>query len=190
MKAAKNPVYALGHSTRPIEEFVDLLQAHGIQLLCDIRTIPKSRRNRQFSRESLEKELPRHQIRYRHLKGLGGLRRPEKNSINAAWRNSSFRGYADYMQTEGFDISLAALIELSGKKKTAVMCAEGNPYRCHRLLVADALTAQGVPVMHICSRKTAKPHQITAFARVKGKRITYPESKTRRLPRPASRVSQ
>ncbi len=169
-------IYAIGHSTRPLEDFVALLKAHGITLLADIRTIPKSRTNPQFNRESLETELPKAGIRYEHLKELGGLRRPAKDSINTAWQNTSFRGYADYMQTPEFASALQGLMELATGERVAIMCAEGNPFRCHRLLVADALTARGVHVLHISSRKTAKEHHVTPFARVEGTRVTYPQN--------------
>ncbi len=169
-------IYAIGHSTRPLEDFVALLKAHGITLLADIRTIPKSRTNPQFNRESLESELPKAGIRYEHLKELGGLRRPAKDSINTAWQNTSFRGYADYMQTPEFASALQGLTELATGERVAIMCAEGNPFRCHRLLVADALTARDVQVLHISSRKTAKEHHITPFAHVEGTRVTYPQN--------------
>lgn len=170
----KLPVYAIGHSTRPLEELAELLHAHGVKLLCDIRSIPKSRHNPQYNKNNLSKELPEYKIRYRHLKALGGLRRTSPDSVNTAWKNASFRGYADYMQTEDFEKALKSLIERSQKTPLAIMCAEGNPYRCHRLLVADALTAHKIPVLHISSRKSARPHQLTAFAKVRGKKVTYP----------------
>lgn len=169
-----SPVYAIGHSTRSLDQFADLLQAHGVELLCDIRTIPRSRRNPQFNRENLRRTLPRRGIRYRHLKGLGGLRRASKESVNQAWQNSGFRGYADYMQTEDFRDALEQLIGLSRSARCAVMCAEGNPFRCHRRLLADALIVRGVPVRHITSRKSAREHALTAFARVRKGSVTYP----------------
>ncbi len=168
-------IYAIGHSIHPLDEFVELLQAHGITLLADIRTIPRSRRNPQFSLENLEKELPKVGIKYRHLPDLGGLRRSSKESINVAWENASFRGYADYMQTRTFVHALRGLMQLAKGERVAIMCAEGNPFRCHRLLVSDALTARGVRVLHISSRKTAREHQITRFACVEGTRVTYPK---------------
>ncbi len=167
-------VYAIGHSTRSLEDFVEILQAHGITLVADIRTVPKSRHNPQFSLESLEQELPRHGIQYRHLKDLGGLRHARQDSINTGWENASFRGYADYMSSPEFHAALGNLIELAGEQKVAIMCAEGNPFRCHRSLVADALTVRGVTVLHISSRKSAKEHRLTPFAHVEGTRITYP----------------
>jgi uncharacterized protein (DUF488 family) len=167
-------IYAVGHSTRPLDKFVELLQAHHVETLADIRTVPRSRTNPQFNRDHLERELPRGGIRYIHLKDLGGLRRPQKESMNLGWENSSFRGYADYMQTVEFEAALVELIQIGERSRTAIMCAEGNPFRCHRNLVADALTAHGVAVYHISSRKTARPHQLTPFARIQGTRVSYP----------------
>lgn len=167
-------IYAIGHSTHPIEKFIELLQAHGIQILADIRTIPRSRHNPQFNSDALAGELLEAGIRYVHLQELGGLRRPRPDSPNNAWENTSFRGYADYMQTREFASALDELVELASGGKTAIMCAEGNPFRCHRQLVADALTARGIPVSHIASRKTARPHAMTPFARVDAGRVSYP----------------
>ncbi|MGE5264512.1 MAG: DUF488 family protein [Acidobacteriota bacterium] len=169
-------IYAIGHSTRPLDDFVELLKAHGITLLADIRTIPRSRHNPQFNRESLERELPKKGIQYRHLAELGGLRHSSRDSINLGWQNSSFRGYADYMQTRAFASAIRRLMELAKGERVAIMCAEGNPFRCHRLLVADALTVRGVHVLHISSRKSAKEHRLTSFAHAEGTRITYPSS--------------
>jgi uncharacterized protein (DUF488 family) len=175
-------IYAIGHSTRPLNKFVELLQAHQIQILADIRTLPRSRTNPQFNQENLARELPSAGIRYLHLRALGGLRRPAKDSKNLALENSGFRGYADYMQTPEFDAALDDLVRIGLGGRTAIMCAEGNPFRCHRTLVADALTARGVKVFHIVSRKTARPHALTSFAQVQGARVTYPASATLSLP--------
>lgn len=169
-----NSIFAIGHSTRPIEQFIALLAAHDIHTLADIRTVPKSRHNPQFSQDALAVELPAAGVRYVQLRGLGGLRRPMPNSPNGGWENSSFRGYADYMQTPEFEAALEELIRLSGEGNVAMMCAEGNPFRCHRRLVADALVARGIPVYHILSRKTARPHVLTPFAHVQDGRVTYP----------------
>ncbi len=169
-------IYAIGHSTRSLDDFIALLKAHGITLLADIRTIPRSRTNPQFNLESLSAELPKAGIAYRHLKELGGLRRPAKDSTNTGWQNLSFRGDADYMQTREFAGAVRRLMELAKGERVAIMCAEGNPFRCHRHLVADALTARGVHVLHISSRKTAKEHRLTRFAHVEGTRVTYPAS--------------
>ena len=168
-------IYAIGHSTLPLDKFAEILKAHEITLLADIRTIPKSRHNPQFNVESLSLELPKIGIQYRHLKELGGLRHPSKDSINGGWENASFRGYADYMQTQEFAHALDELLKLAEGERVAIMCAEGNPFRCHRSLVADALTARGVSVLHISSRKSAKAHVLTTFAKVEGTRVTYPK---------------
>jgi uncharacterized protein (DUF488 family) len=167
-------IFAIGHSTRRLSEFVSILQAHSVNLLVDIRTIPKSRHNPQFNQDFLRKKLQAKNIRYVHLKELGGLRYAAKDSVNKGWRNPSFRGFADYMQTEAFSEGLRKLIELGKEKKVAMMCAEGNPFRCHRSLVADALTIRKVKVFHISSRTSAREHVLTKFAVVKGKKITYP----------------
>ena len=167
-------IFAIGHSTRPLDKFIELLQAHQIKILADIRTVPRSRANPQFNQETLARELPNAGIRYIHMKRLGGLRRPQPDSQNVGWENTSFRAYAHYMQSEEFERALAELLQVAQEGRTAIMCAEGNPFRCHRTLVADALTARGVKVFHISSRKTARPHQLTPFARVEGARVTYP----------------
>ncbi len=167
-------ILTVGHSTHPIEEFLELLKAHGIEQLIDVRTIPKSRRNPQYNTEELAKSLQQAHIHYRHMPGLGGLRHPRKDSINSAWQNDSFRGYADYMQTPPFEASLRELIEASKLQRTAIMCAEAVPWRCHRSLIADALLARGIEVADILTKKPAKPHTLTSFARVDGERVTYP----------------
>lgn len=167
-------VYTIGHSTHSAEEFLRILRAHSIELLADIRTIPRSRRNPQFESAELGRFLSDHGMEYTHLPGLGGLRHARKDSINTAWQNDSFRGYADYMQTTGFEEALQDLIEKAKQKRTAVMCAEAVPWRCHRSLVADALVARGFDVLHILSEKSAKPHILTGFAHVDGLSITYP----------------
>jgi uncharacterized protein (DUF488 family) len=167
-------ILTIGHSTHPIEKFLALLRAHGVEQLIDIRTIPKSRRNPQFNREELAATLNGAHIRYEHMPGLGGLRHPREDSINTAWRNASFRGYADYMQTPQFDASLRKLIAAASERHTVIMCAEAVPWRCHRSLVADALGARGIPVEHIMNETTRKPHAYTPFARIDGEIVTYP----------------
>jgi len=167
-------VLSVGHSTRPIEAFLDLLRAHGVRVLADIRTVPRSRHNPQFERTALEKTLPGAGIRYAHLPKLGGLRRPRPDSQNAAWRNASFRGFADHMQTEEFEEGLSELRSLAGSGTVALLCAEAVPWRCHRSLVADALLARGARVEHIVGRERLEPHRMTPFARVEGERVTYP----------------
>ena len=164
----------MGHSTRSIRRFTEVLQAHGVKTLVDIRTIPKSRHNPQFNGNDLALSLSLAGISYIHLKELGGLRHPAKESKNTGWRNASFRGFADYMQTEEFAAGLERLGRLARESRTAVMCAEGNPFRCHRSLVADALTARGAQVIHISSRREGKPHNMTPFAHVRGTTLHYP----------------
>ncbi|HET8719752.1 MAG TPA: DUF488 domain-containing protein [Candidatus Nitrosotenuis sp.] len=167
-------IFAVGHSTREIKSFLELLKAHSIDLLVDIRTIPRSRHNPQFNEENLKKALKDNTIDYIHLTGLGGLRHPHKDSINYGWRNASFRGFADYMQTEEFESSLEELIDLGKKHVVAIMCAEGNPFRCHRSLVADALLARHIKTLHISSVKSSREHALTPFAKVENHKITYP----------------
>jgi uncharacterized protein (DUF488 family) len=167
-------IFTIGHSTLPVEKFLATLEAHGVRQLVDVRTIPKSRRNPQFGQEELTATLAQHGIRYIHLAGLGGLRHPRKDSINTGWKNASFRGYADYMQTPAFAESLTRLIGLSAAGSTAIMCAEAVPWRCHRSLIADALLARGIAVEHIMSATSRKPHAYTPFARVEGESVTYP----------------
>jgi uncharacterized protein (DUF488 family) len=159
-------VYTIGHSTRPVEATIAMLRAHGVARLVDIRTIPGSRRNPQYGRAALARALEAAGIAYEHRPGLGGLRRPRPDSPNAAWRNASFRGYADYMQTDAFRAALAALLESAARETIAVMCAEALPWRCHRSLLADALLARGVDVRHIMGETEAKPHALTPFGRV------------------------
>lgn len=169
-------VYTIGHSNRTIGEFVGLLQAYGIELVADVRTIPKSRHNPQFNEEELRADLLKCNIGYIHLKGLGGLRHTTKASVNTAWRNSSFRGYADYMQTPEFGKSVEQLAKIAAEKQTAIMCAEAVPWRCHRSLIGDALTIRDIKVQDIMSEKTSKPHKLTWFAKVSKEDglITYP----------------
>ncbi|MGH9686419.1 MAG: DUF488 family protein [Candidatus Acidiferrales bacterium] len=167
-------IFTIGHSTRPIEDFIKLLQAHGVKQLIDIRTIPKSRHNPQFNGDALAAALRAARIRYVHLKELGGLRHARKDSVNLGWRNASFRGFADYMQTPEFAAALDRAIELAKLRPSALMCAEAVPWRCHRSLVADALLVRGIRVEHIISAAAPKPHSLTTFARVDGMCVTYP----------------
>ena len=175
-------ILTIGHSTRLLEEFIALLKAHGVKQLVDVRTIPRSRHNPQFNRDTLSTKLRNARIGYRHIKGLGGLRHPRKNSPNTAWRNAGFRGFADYMQTTEFADNLQSLIELAKKKPLAIMCAEAVPWRCHRSLISDALTVRGVAVEHITNRTTRHAHKLTPFAHVDGIRIVYPAESTPDLP--------
>jgi len=170
----KPTIFTIGHSTRTLEEFIAILKARNIETLVDVRTIPRSRHNPQFNKESLPKELKKAGIGYVPISGLGGLRKAEKDSLNSGWRNASFRGFADYMQTKEFEQNLKELINLGKKERLALMCAEALPCRCHRSLISDALLVRGVPAEHIYSATNSKPHTLTSFAKVKGTRITYP----------------
>jgi uncharacterized protein (DUF488 family) len=167
-------IFTVGHSTRPIAQFIELLTAHGVQRLEYVRTIPQSRHNPQFGREQLSASLERAGIHYTHMPGLGGLRRPRKDSINTGWRNASFRGYADYMQTPPFEETLNRCIELANAEQIALMCAEAIPWRCHRSLIADALLARGIDAREITNTTDARPHALTPWARVQGTKVTYP----------------
>jgi uncharacterized protein (DUF488 family) len=178
--AKKFEVFTIGHSTRPIEEFVELLNAHGVKRVIDVRTIPRSRHNPQFNRESLKASLQAAKIGYTNIKKLGGLRHPKPDSINLGWRNSGFRGFADYMQTPEFEAALERAIKLAKTKPSVLMCAEAVPWRCHRSLIADALAVRKIPVKHIVSASRAQAHKITPFALVRGSRITYPDETIRR----------
>ena len=167
-------IFTVGHSTLPIADFISLLRAYGIHSLADIRTVPRSRHNPQFNSDSLATELGKAGIEYTPLGALGGLRRPRKDSPNGGWRNESFRGYADYMQTNDFIRGLDELIDLSRQQRTAMMCAEAVPWRCHRSLVADALLVRGIPAVEILSPANWRFHKLTPFAHVEGRSITYP----------------
>ena len=167
-------IYTIGHSTHTIEDFIALLKHHGITELVDVRTIPKSRHNPQFNEPELAHVLRNHHIGYRHEKDLGGLRHAHKDSINTAWENLSFRGYADYMQTTAFAHGLQKLIEIAHHKTVAIMCAEAVPWRCHRSLIGDALLVHGFVVEDIFSMTSVKPHKLTPWAVVHGTQITYP----------------
>jgi uncharacterized protein (DUF488 family) len=170
----KMKIFTIGHSTRSIEDFVKLLRAYGIQQVIDIRTIPKSRHNPQFNQAVLRKALKNRRIAYRHMKGLGGLRHAHKDSINIAWENASFRGFADYMQTDEFAKNIDKLIGYARKKRVVIMCAEAVPWRCHRSLIGDALLVRNINVENIMSPTSVKPHEITPWAKVKGKKVFYP----------------
>ncbi|HEX7115812.1 MAG TPA: DUF488 domain-containing protein [Steroidobacter sp.] len=173
-RSETSPVFTVGHSTRPTEELIGLLKSHGVKRLIDVRTVPRSRRNPQFNRENFPAALEAEGITYTHMPGLGGFRRPRSDSPNLGWHNLSFRGYADYMQTDEFEQHLAELIEWARACPVAVMCAEAVPWRCHRSLIADALLVRGVPVEEIVSPARTQPHKLTSFARVEGTKVTYP----------------
>lgn len=170
----KTLVYTIGHSTRSADAFVALLKAHGVRCLVDVRTVARSRHNPQFNEDALATTLGEHGIRYERMAGLGGFRRTTAESPNTGWRNLSFRGYADYMQTPAFAENLDALIALARECAVAIMCAEAVPWRCHRSLVADALLVHGVEAEEITSETKTTPHRLTPFARVEGTAIRYP----------------
>jgi uncharacterized protein (DUF488 family) len=167
-------IYTIGHSTRPIEEFIAMLKARGIELLVDIRTIPKSAHNPQYMQGALRESLEAAGIRYEYMKDLGGLRSSKKDSVNMGWRNKSFRNYADYMQGDAFKEGVEELIGKAKEARTAIMCAEAVPWRCHRSLVGDALLVRNVKVVDIMSLSSEKEHALTSFVHVEGTEITYP----------------
>ena len=167
-------VHTIGHSTRPLEDFIGTLRAHDISSLVDIRTVPKSRHNPQFHIDSLSRTLPAVGIEYRHLPSLGGLRQPRRDSPNRGWRNVSFRGYADHMGTPEFAAGIEELLAVARMHPTAIMCAEAVPWRCHRSLVGDALLVRGIEVIDIYDESKATPETLTRFAVVDGLSITYP----------------
>jgi len=167
-------IYTIGHSNRPIEEFLALLQKHRIEQLVDVRLFPGSRTNPQFGREALQHSLNAAGIAYVHEPRLGGRRRAAKDSTNTGWRNTSFRGYADHMATREFKAALASLVALAGERTTTVMCAEAVPWRCHRFLIADALTHAGWRVLHITGSAKPSQHTFTPFMRVRRGELTYP----------------
>ena len=171
-------IFTVGHSTLPIEQFIALMRTYGITCVADIRTVPRSRHNPQFNGDALGGVLKTDDIEYTPLPALGGLRHARKDSPNTGWRNKSFRGYADYMQTEGFAEGLATLIHMSRQKRTAIMCAEAVPWRCHRSLVADALGVRGIPAVEILSQTSYRLHKLTPFAHVEGTHITYPREQS------------
>jgi uncharacterized protein (DUF488 family) len=167
-------ILTIGHSTRRIDVFIRLLRAHGVQRVVDVRTVPRSQHNPQFNRDQLSPALHRAKIHYRHMPGLGGLRHARPDSANTGWRNASFRGYADYMQTTEFQDSLARCIDLAKQERVVLMCAESVPWRCHRSLIADALLARGIEASEITSGICMRPHELTAWAWVEGRQVTYP----------------
>lgn len=167
-------VLTIGHSTRSAEDFIDLLKTHGVKMIIDVRTVPRSRHNPQFNMDTLPQALKSVRIGYKHMPGLGGLRHALRDSPNMGWHNSSFRGFADYMQTKEFEQNLEKLIRLAQRKKCCLMCAESVPWRCHRSLIADALHVRGITIGHIMTNRPPQPHKLTPFARVDGIQITYP----------------
>jgi uncharacterized protein (DUF488 family) len=169
-------LWTIGHSTKLIEDFLALLRSYGIQCLVDVRTVPRSRHNPQYDTEALAAHLKSAKLTYVHMPQLGGLKKAKKDSVNVGWKNASFRGYADYMQSEQFQRALEQLMAESRKRPTAVMCAEAVPWRCHRSLIADALLIRGWAVRHIMTKTKADTHRLTRFAVVEADRITYPSA--------------
>lgn len=166
-------LYTLGHSTRSTDEFLTLLWENGVRRLLDVRAVPRSRHNPQYNTEILSRTLAAADIAYTHLPALGGLRKPRKDSVNMGWRNDSFRGYADYMQSGEFHRALDDLLTAAAEP-AALMCAEADPWRCHRLLIADAASLRGIEVRHILALGKWQPHKLPPFALVDGLIITYP----------------
>jgi len=170
----KNTVFTIGHSTRPLEDFVELIKNHNIKSVIDIRTIPRSRHNPHFNADTLPNTLGKAGFSYQHMAGLGGLRHTHPDSPNSGWRNTTFRGFADYIQTPEFEENLEVLISLAQKEIIVLMCAEAVPWRCHRSLIADALVMRGITVEHILSRASCRAHVLTPWAQIQGNLITYP----------------
>jgi uncharacterized protein (DUF488 family) len=166
-------IWTVGHSTRSAEDFNEVLRAHNIETLVDVRSFPGSRRYPQFNKEELSTALPAAGIEYIHMRNLGGRRRARKNSINTAWRNESFRGYADYMESSEFREGIEELLEAGRKKSTTIMCAESLWWRCHRSLIADFLKARDVEVIHILDAKKTEIHPYTTAARIVDGRLSY-----------------
>jgi uncharacterized protein (DUF488 family) len=175
-RQARPTVFTIGHSNRTLGEFIRLLQAHAITCVVDVRTVPRSRHNPQFNGDTLPVSLSAAGIGYVHRAQLGGLRRPASHSPNTGWRNASFRGYADYMQTPEFASALDELIPLANQGRIALMCAEAVPWRCHRSLIADALLVRGIPVEDILGLDRRQTHQLTPFAKVADGRLLYPDA--------------
>ena len=184
-------IMTIGHSTHTLEEFIRLLQAHGTTCVVDVRTVPRSRHNPQFNKTSLPRSLKKASLGYVHTPGLGGLRHAKRDSPNVGWRNASFRGYADYMQTPEFAQSLEELIRLANQDRIVLMCAEAVPWRCHRSLIADALLVRGIRTEDIMSPTRRHVHTLTPFAKVRGTTITYPAEASRSTPKkPSAKRSQ
>ncbi len=167
-------IFTIGHSTRTWDDFVAILKSHNIQALADVRRFPGSRRHPHFNAGAMKDALPRDAIQYLPMPALGGRRPAQPDSPNTAWRNASFRGYADYMRTPEFLSALDSLQSIASEKPTAFMCAEALPWQCHRSLIADALLIRGWEVLDIYDARQIKPHTLTKFAKVRGTEITYP----------------
>ena len=166
-------IYTVGHSSRSLDEFIRLLKAHGVDMLVDIRKLPGSNKYPHFNQDELAASLARVGIGYIYLEELGGRRKPSKDSQNTAWRNRSFRAYADHMETDEFKRGVDELLGYAREKRVSIMCSEAVWWRCHRALVADYLKAAGVTVCHIMSEAAAKPHPYTSAAKVAGNKLSY-----------------
>ena len=166
-------VWTIGHSTLAIEDFLRLLQTSEIRRLADVRSFPGSRRYPQFNKDHLQLSLAANQIEYVHLPELGGRRRARPDSINMSWRNESFRGYADYMETHGFELGMSKLLDLAAQRRTAIMCAESLWWRCHRSLISDYLKVKGIEVVHIIAGGKSEPHPYTSAARIVDGELSY-----------------
>jgi len=173
-KAPETVVLTIGHSTRTLEEFVQLIEVYGLTLVVDVRTVPRSRHNPHFNKETLPTSLKHYGVRYIHMPEIGGLRHPKHESVNTAWKNSGFRGYADYMQTQEFAVSLLKIVALARENRLALMCAEALPWRCHRNLISDALVVRNLKVEHIIGKDSVINHELNSLAQVEGTKITYP----------------
>ena len=169
-------VFTVGHSTRSLEELVEMLDAHGVRAIADVRRFPGSRRLPHFDARHLASRLPQLGLEYLPCPLLGGRRKPDPASVNTAWRTESFRAYADYMRTEPFLEGLGRLVEKARQTPLATMCAEAVPWRCHRSLISDALVVRGFAVLDVLSRSKATPHALPPFARVDGTVITYDDA--------------
>lgn len=167
-------IWTIGHSTRSIDDFISLLEQNGIKLLADVRSLPGSKRYPQFNKETLAESLNANGIRYEHFPELGGRRKPKPDSRNTAWRNASFRGYADYMETEQFQKGAERLLAVAGETgPAAIMCAEAVWWRCHRSLISDFLKVRGIEVMHILNVDKVEPHPFTSAARIVKGQLSY-----------------
>jgi len=174
MSPGGGTLWTVGHATRTAQQLIALVSTHTVERLIDVRTLPRSRHNPQFNKETIEESLAAAGIGYEHQRVLGGLRKPRANSINLGWREPGFRGFADHMQSEEFNAAIDDLATRASTERMAILCAEAEPWRCHRSLIADALTTRGIDVLHIVDSARLDTHGMTPFARVRGQGITYP----------------
>lgn len=174
LSTAARTIWTVGHSTRALQAFLDVLNQFGVRLLIDVRRFPASRRYPHFNEPALRASLQSAEIDYRHMPDLGGRRPARKDSLNVGWRNRGFRGYADYMQSDAFQTAVEHLLQYGQGQRTAVMCAEAVPWRCHRSLIADAVVIRGWQVSHILSEHRVDTHKLTSFAAHANGRLLYP----------------